>query len=67
MRRGKHPGPADLILPRAGQPGRFMNMPVQGNERLALFNKTPDGNAAHIYVQRHMIDHFPAKRRAIQF
>jgi hypothetical protein len=40
-------------------------MPVKGKQRLTVFNKTLNGNAAYIDIQRNMIDHFPIQGSTI--
>ena len=52
VRRGKTIGGSDPFLPGTGQPGRFVNVAVQGDQRLPLLDEAADGDAAHVDVER---------------
>ncbi len=54
---GKTMGAPNQVSPRPREFGGFMDMSVQGEQRLAAFNKAPDGNAAHMRIERDVINH----------
>ena len=67
-RRARRRAPASgrCAPPGPGQARRFVDVPVQGEQGLALLDEAPDGDAADVNVERHVVDDPAVERRAIQ-
>ena len=59
-------GAADQDSPLTGDTGRLVDMAVQGNEWLTIFNESLNRNAAHVDVQGHVIDCSAVERGAVE-
>ncbi len=58
--------PSDPVPPAPGQPRGLVNVPVQRDQRLSLLDEAPDGYAAHVHVERNVVDRPAVQCRAVE-
>ena len=60
-------GSSDSIPPGTGNPCRFVDMSVKGEQWLMGFYEPAYGNAANMHVERNVFDHLSIESRPVQF
>mgnify|MGYP001285314025 CR=1 FL=1 len=64
---GVAPAATDLLLPFTSDGSGFVDVSVEGDEGLALFNETLDRDASDMHIQRSVVDHLAVECGAVEF
>ena len=59
-------GPTDPVPPAAGDSSRLVDVAVETQQRLTIFEETPDGDGPDVDIERHVIHRLSIEGRPVE-